>query len=198
MGCVVQLVTRIIFDIGVVYVKLNHFLLYNDCWGAYIMRRFFLLLSILSICNYAYSFYTVMADLSFISKFQNVFVILMCSAFSFLLFASKNKEILSLLKKYYLSLKMKPMGGDYTHVLLFCFIFISYAHYYISELLFKLIFDAVSKVVPIYLYSTVESYVYIYFSTNCMFFVLYSMPVIYSFMRLKSGAENVTHLRRDE
>jgi len=160
------------------------------------IRRLLLILSILSICNYTYSFYTVMFDLPFIYKFQNVFTILMCLIFTFLLFASKNKETLALLSCYYSFLKRKNIAMQYSYSLLFCFIFISYAHYYISVILFKLAFDVLSKVTSIYMYLTVDSVTYISFFANCLFFILYSIPIIYVSFKLKVGVDTMANARR--
>ncbi len=165
-------------------------------WVIKMIRRLLLILSILSICNYTYSFYTVMLDLPFLYKFQNVFTILMCLIFTFLLFASKNKEILALLSCYYSSMKIKNIAMGYSYSLLFCFIFISYTHYYISGILFKLAVDILSKVTSLNIYLAVDSTTYIFFFTNCLFFTLYSIPIIYVSFKLKLGVDTIANFRR--
>lgn len=161
------------------------------------VRKIVLALSVLSICNYTYSFYTVMDDLLFTYKFQNIFIILMCSVFTFLLFASKNKEILALLSCYYSIFRKARVSNKCTYELLFCFVFISYAHYYMSGLLFKLAFDILSRIIPVDLYLTVDAYTYIFFSANCFLFILCSMPIIYMFYNLKDGVGLIAEMRKD-
>lgn len=78
------------------------------------LRKLLLALSIASVGNYGYSFYTVMADLPFTYQFQNVFTAVMCLLFAFLLFASKNEEITGLLNRYYTLFNRGESSGNIT------------------------------------------------------------------------------------
>lgn len=151
------------------------------------LRNLLLALSIASVGNYGYSFYTVMSGLPFTYKFQNVFTAVMCLLFAFLLFASKNKEISGLLTRYYRLFNQRVVVGESTWSLLFSFMFIAYAHYYLSSLGFKLCFDVMTKFTHLYEYLTVDHITYIFFAANCLFFLIYSAPVIKTLISLNSS-----------
>lgn len=147
-------------------------------------RKVLLVLSILSIINYGYSFYTVMPDVPFNYRLQNIFTILMCSAFTFFLFASTNKELLKLLDNYYLTFRMKAINIEYSYSLMFCFAFISYAHFWMTAILFNLIIGIIAKITPQYIYLTMDSSLYINLFSNYLFFISYAIPVVYVYIKM--------------
>jgi hypothetical protein len=149
------------------------------------LRKLLLALSIASVGNYGYSFYTVMADLPFTYQFQNVFTAVMCLLFAFLLFASKNEEITGLLNRYYTLFNRGGIVGKYNWPMLFSFMFVAYAHYYLSSLAFKLCFDIMTRFTHVYEYLTVDHITYIFFGANCLFFLVYSVPVVKTLRYLK-------------
>lgn len=147
-------------------------------------RKVLLVLSIILIIYYGHSFYTVMPNLPFNYRLQNIFTLVMCSLFAFLLFASTSKELLTLLNNYYLTFRMKAVKIEYSYSLLFCFAFISYAHFWMTSLSFKLIIDIIAKLIPQYVYMTMDCSLYINIFANYAFFILYAIPVVYVYIKL--------------
>lgn len=147
-------------------------------------RNVLLVLSILSIGYYGYSFYTLLPDLPFNYRLQNIFTILMCSLFTFLLFASTSKELRALLNNYYLTFRMKAINIEYSYSLMFSFAFISYAHFWITTLSFNFILSVIAKFIPLYSYMTLDSSMYINLFANYVFFISYAIPVVYVFIKL--------------
>jgi len=160
------------------------------------IRKILLLLSVLSIGYYAYSYSTVMADLPFTYQVQNVFTIVMCSVFAVLLFASNNNEIKVLLNRYYSSFRPNKISNNY--MLLFCFMFLSYAHYYLSSLLGRLILDVIVKVGSLDTLLTIDIYTSLLFTANCLLFVIYAIPVVYAFIKLRAEDATVVSPHHDE
>ncbi len=162
------------------------------------IRKILLLLSVLSIGYYAYSYSTVMADLPFTYQVQNVFTIVMCSVFAGLLFASNNNEIELLLNRYYSSFRANKISNNYNYMLLFCFMFLSYAHYYLSSLLGRLILDVIVKIGSLDTLLTIDIYTSLLFSANCLLFVVYVIPVVHAFIKLHAEKVTVVSPPHDE
>lgn len=162
------------------------------------IRKILLLLSVLSIGYYAYSYSTVMADLPFTYQVQNVFTIVMCSVFAVLLFASNNKELLFLLNHYYCSFRISKTDNSYNYTLLFCFMFLSYAHYYLSSLFCRLILDVIVKIGSLDTLLTIDIYTSLLFAANCLLFVVYTIPVVHAFIKLRAEKATVVSPHHDE
>lgn len=147
-------------------------------------RNILLILSILAIINYGHSFYIVMPELPFNNRLQNIFTLLMCSLFTFLLFASTSKDLLALLNTYYLTFRMKAINIEYSYPLMFSFAFISYAHFWLTSILFNMIIGIIAKFIPQYIYFTMDSSMYINLFANYAFFISYAIPVVYVYIKL--------------
>lgn len=147
-------------------------------------RNVLLVLSILSIINYGHSFYIVMPDLPFNYRLQNTFTLVMCSLFTYLLFASTSKELRALLNNYYLTFRMKAVNIEYSYSLMFCFAFISYAHYWLTSIFFNMAIGIIAKFIPQYIYITMDSSMYINLFANYAFFISYAIPVVYVYTKL--------------
>ncbi len=160
------------------------------------IRKLLLLLSVLSIGYYSYS--TVMADLPFTYQVQNIVTIVMCSVFAVLLFSSNNNEIKVLLNRYYSSFRPNEISNNYNYMLLFCFMFLSYAHYYLSSLLCRLILDVIVKIGSLDTLLTIDVYTALLFSANCLLFVVYAIPVVHAFIKLRAEKVTVVSPPHDE
>lgn len=162
------------------------------------IRKILLLLSVLSIGYYAYSYYTVMADLPLTNQVQNIFIIVMCSVFAVLLFVSNNKEIVFLINRYYASFRISKINDSNNYTLLFCFLFLAYAHYYLSSLLSRLILDVILRIFSLDILLTVDSYTLLLFAVNCLLFVVYAIPVVHLFIKLHTEKTSVASTQHDE
>lgn len=162
------------------------------------IRKILLLLSVLSIGYYAYSYSTVMADLPFTYQVQNIVTIVMCPVFAVLLFSSNNNQIKVLLNRYYSSFTLNKTSNNYNYTLLFCFMFLSYAHYYLSSLLCRLILDVIVKIGSLDTLLSIDIYTSLLFAANCLLFVVYTIPVVYAFIKLHAEKVTVVSPPHDE
>ncbi|AGN87594.1 hypothetical protein H650_21450 [Enterobacter sp. R4-368] len=162
------------------------------------IRKILLLLSVLSIGYYAYSYSTVMADLPFTYQVQNVFTIVMCSVFAALLFVSNNKELLFLLNRYYCSFSIRKTNDSDNYTILFCFMFLSYAHYYLSSLFFRLILDVIVKISSLDSFLAINIYTSLLFAANCLLFVVYAIPVVRALIKRNAEKTSVVSTQQDE
>lgn len=162
------------------------------------IRKLLLLLSVLSIGYYAYSYSVVMADLPFTYQVQNIFTIVMCSMFALLLLASNNKEIVFLLNLYYSAFRIRKTNNSYNYTLLFCFLFLAYAHYYLSSLISRLILDVIVKIGSLDIFLTIDIYTSLLFAANCLLFVVYAIPVVHAFIKLHAEKFSVVSTNQDK
>ncbi len=146
--------------------------------NAFTVRSLLFLISMAGVINFAYSFYTYYPDLPFVVKVQNIFTILMCFSFSILLFIIRNKEIQSILSEYYSSFRFVRKNTKCNCTFLFCCIFLSYAHYWLSSLTFILLSHFLLKIESISSRLSVDMAIYTSFTSNLLFFIVFSIPVI--------------------
>lgn len=143
-------------------------------------RKWFLLLSLAATCNFSYSLYTVFNDLPTLNKIQNLFTLLMCLFFIFILFGTKHQEIVAILNEYYknFDLKFLQKKKDYHYTFLFCSIFLSYAHFWLASITGVFFLQVLYKTRLIIEYFTVIETTTLIFAVNAILFVIFTLPVI--------------------
>ncbi len=143
-----------------------------------VLRTLLFLITIAAIINFSHNFYIYYPDLPFLFKIQNIFTILMCLCFSILLFAIRDKEVNSILCDYYSCFKFTRKNRKYNYMFLFCSIFLSYAHYWLSSVTFILLSTLLMKIYSISSRLSVDMITYISFTANLLFFIVFSIPLL--------------------
>ncbi|MBG6243808.1 hypothetical protein CS369_01135 [Candidatus Symbiopectobacterium sp. 'North America'] len=100
--------------------------------------------------------------------------------FIFILFGTKQKEIVAIVNEYYKNFDLKSIQKekDYHYTFLFCCIFLSYAHFWLASITGVFFLQVLYKTRLIIEHFTVIETTTIIFSLNAILFLIFTLPVI--------------------